>query len=121
MYRYIILVVAALFVSGVSAQVHLGPTPQQNFHKTFTDSLQIKGPFGLGVPKLNAPKGILESNPFAIREPSATARLRPAMPILHPELDGYQMPVITPAQDVAHSLLILPGDPSRKVIPPAEE
>ncbi len=89
------------------AQLKEQPQPKFDFQKEY--SFQLDQGLELDLPPIiKAPKGILEDNPFA--KDQVTIQLpmtkQMIMPILHPELEGFGMPILKPAADVDYSLLI---------------
>ena len=73
---------------------------EYSFHSEKPSSPLILSPF-------SEPKGLSGETPFAFEQP-LSIRLHPvqAMPILHPELLGYGMPVLPPDPSTQYSLLI---------------
>lgn len=89
----------------VTAQVKKCPAPTYDFQKNYS----FGDEFLLLLPDLEESKGLSEANPFTEHlSVKISTNLMDQMPILHPELDGYGMPIKQPSKEIDQSLLITP-------------
>ena len=105
MKRLPILILLTIGAFAANAQIKEYPQSAYDFQKGYSiknDSLTV-------IPNFKVPQGLATTNPFAENLTIKVGTgLLDDMPILHPEMEGYSMPVKEPARDIDQSLIISP-------------
>ena len=108
MKKWPILILLTIGAFAVNAQIKEYPKSSFDFQKGFS----FKNDSLTGIPNFKEPQGLAAIIPYA---ENLTIKLSTShmddMPILHPELDGYGIPIKEPSKDIDQSLLIHPVSP----------
>ncbi|WP_258097474.1 hypothetical protein [Marinoscillum pacificum] len=105
MKRLPILILLIIGAFAANAQIKEYPQSPYDFHKGYS----IKNDSLAGIPNFKEPQGLAATNPFATNLTiKVGTNLVDDIPILHPEMEGYGMPVKEPAKNIDQSLIISP-------------